>query len=191
MNKKIVSVILIVAMATMVYASGYISGGKLDNKDSPEVPKIETMQPTITNTPVQDQTELYLEEVDTNTVQLKLSSDCYGGIGGTENNPPQGTVIDENLTKYYGKTAAKGNGETYIYISGWWFNLTQMMKLPSESVMYGVSPCAITAGSEENRGGSGGDNDIEPPINPIPEVSTFVLISAGIIGLLVLYRKKK
>lgn len=192
MNKKIVLAVFIIAMATIVYASGYITGYGPKNNDPPELPelpKVETMQSTVTDTPGLDQDEMYLEEGDQNIARLKLTSDCYGGIGGTENNPPQGAIIDDSLTKYYGKTTAKGNGETYIYISGWWFNTTQMMKLPPESIMYGVSPCAITSGSEENRGDGEDDGDVEPPIAPIPEMSTIALVSTGILALFIIARK--
>lgn len=188
MNKKIVLAVFIIAMAMIVYASGYISGDKPGSKDPPEISKVEQV---VTSTPVPTEIPTWRLEENAEVVvtKTKISSDCYGGIGGTENNPPQGTLIDEDLTKYYGETAATGNGETYLHISGWWFNLTQVAKLPSESLMYGMSPCAITSGSGDSRNSE--DDDIDPPIPPVPEVNTIVLVSAGLIGLFVLYRKKK
>jgi len=191
MNKKIVLAVFIIAiaMAMIVYVSGN-SGYEPGKKDPPEVQKVE--QVAVGNSIPTDVPTLSLEE-NTGAIvtKPKISSDCYGGIGGSENNPPQGTTIDESLTQYYGKPTATGDGETYIHISGWWFNLTQVAKLPSESLMYGMSPCAITSGggSEESRNGD--DGDIDPPINPIPEMSTMALVLAGLIGLFAIYRKKK
>jgi len=189
MNKKIVLTIFIMAIAMIVYVSGNISGQTPAYKGPPDTQKIEQV---IYETPIPTEVPTLRLEENTEVIaaKSKISSDCYGGIGGSENNPPQGTVIDDSLTQYYGKTAATGNGETYVYISGWWFNLTQVAKLPSESLMYGMSPCAITLGSGES--GTGGDDEnIEPPISPVPEMSTIALVSAGLIGLFVLYIKKK
>jgi len=197
MNKKVVIAAFIIAMAMIIYVSG-IYGYTPGYKDPPEVPKVEQ---TVTSTPVPTEIPTLRLEENTNIVvnQPKLSSDCYGGIGGSENNPPRGTTIDDSLTKYYGKPAATGNDETYIYISGWWFNLTQVAKLPSESLMYGMSPCAITSGGSgepiSGDSGNSGDNedsgDIDQPINPVPELSTMALVLVGLIGLFVIYRKKK
>ena len=104
----------------------------------------------------------------------------YGGISGSADHPPFGTVIDHNLTKYYGTPTAIGNGMTYWYVGGWWFNLTEMLNLPVVS-QQGVSPydCGAT-----NSCGSGGIGpQLDPPIPPTPELGTYVLASIGIIGL--------
>lgn len=65
----------------------------------------------------------------------------YGGISSSVDNPPIGTTIDKNLSEYYNSPVATGNGNTYWFIGGWgWFNQTEMMNLPSKSLMYDISP---------------------------------------------------
>lgn len=74
---------------------------------------------------------------DTNNVicQKPINSE-YGGIAGSENSPPNGTIVIKN---YYGDILATGICGMYWNIAGWWFNESEMMNLPSESVMYKIT----------------------------------------------------
>lgn len=116
----------------------------------------------------------------------------YGGISSSADHPPFGTVIDHNLTKYYGTPTATGNGTTYWYVAGWWFNLTEMMNLPPRDI--GASPydCSATNSCGSGIGGIQGTQGTtqgtqgfkgDPPIPPTPEMGTYVLASVGIVGL--------
>lgn len=117
------------------------------------------------------------------------SDNLYGGIGRSEYNPPNGTTINQSLTNESGRTTATGVCGTYRYISGWWFNTTEMTKLPYDTIMYGTSPYAIISG-DGNNGNDG--NDGEGPIVPIPEMLNSTSITFGILaifGLFVLVRR--
>lgn len=137
------------------------------------------------------------------TCQQPPKDNEYGGISGKENISPIGTVIDPDLTKQYGKPTATGVCGTYWYIVGWWFNASEMAKLPSETILYGVSPYAITRGGSdgEERPGTGtqsgtdneesddGDSDNgidgddsgdDNPVMPVPEIATVLLVAFGI-----------
>lgn len=110
----------------------------------------------------------------------------YGGIGGSENNFPKGISIDQDLTKRYNMPVATGDCGTYWYIAGWWFNESEMMRLPSESIMYKMSPYA----SNGSGGGSAG-YDSQMPIAPVPEKSTTILVTLGIFMLVALKSQGK
>lgn len=60
-------------------------------------------------------------------------------FGCNVEHPPEGTVIDGQLTLERGIPVAVGNGDTYSYYSCW-FNASQVAELPSDTIMYGVSP---------------------------------------------------
>ena len=65
----------------------------------------------------------------------------YGGIALSANDPPPGTTINEKLSSYYGTPIATGDNKVYWHIGGYgWFNQTEMLKLPSVSLMYDISP---------------------------------------------------
>lgn len=104
----------------------------------------------------------------------------YGGIGGSENNPPTGTSIDQDLTKRYNMPVATGDCGTYWYIAGWWFSESEMARLPSESIMYKISPYAL------NGSGGGGVQEQQYPIAPIPEMPNTILIILGISMVMIL-----
>lgn len=146
---------------------------------------------------------------DTNsaTCQQPPTGSEYGGIGGNENSPPKGATISQELTVQYGRPTATGVCGTYQYIAGWWFNASEMAKLPSETILYGISPYAITEGSDGTRSGTqppgdggtdngndgdendgDGDNDDGGPIVPVPEVATILLVAFGIF-MFVAWRK--
>jgi len=129
-------------------------------------------------TPIEKVTNLTNNNRDENHLEEKrvVSAGMYGGIPG--NKPPEGTIIDANLTGYYGVPTATGDGKTYWFIGGWgWFNESEMMNLPSDSLMYDISPYAINSG-----GGSG----IPVPINP------FVLVAFVIsVSIIVIFKKNK
>lgn len=102
----------------------------------------------------------------------------YGGFPSTADKPPTGAVIDEKLTAYYGVPTAVTEDETYWFIGGWgWFNETEMLKLPSDSLMYNISPydCSVY--------GCGGSSSI-----PVP-VSGIVIVGFVAVAYLV-WRKK-
>jgi len=77
----------------------------------------------------------------------------FGGINRAEYNPPDGTHISEDLSEYYHMTVATGDVITndypsvYWYVGGFWFTRAEMQGLPSESIMYHVSPYAVTKDS--------------------------------------------
>lgn len=136
-----------------------------------------------------DYTPMLLDE-DTNAqiyqngyevCQVPDSDMYYGGIAGGRNTPPNGTHVDQNLTKYYNTPTAIGECGTYWYLPGWWFNQSEMMKLPPESITYNVSPYAI----------ADGDGIVQMPIVPTPEVPGVILVTSGIFMIIVLYAYNK
>jgi hypothetical protein len=110
-------------------------------------------------------------------VTSMASATNYGGIGGNITTPPRGSHIDVNLSHYYNSPTAVGNGQTYWYIAGFWFNQTEMLNLPSDSIMYGESPYTMSEGSS-----SGHHSD--PASVPMP-ISPFVII--GFVGFVAIY----
>lgn len=119
------------------------------------------------------------------TCQRPPKGNEYGGISGTESSPPKGTAIGPELTVQYGRPAATGVCGTYWYVVGWWFNASEMAKLPAETLLYGVSPYAMATGSDD-----GSDND-DRPVIPVPEVATIVMVALGISALVVWNKTKK
>lgn len=111
---------------------------------------------------------------------VSAGENYYGGIASSMDKPPIGTTIDANLTTYYGTPTATGNGLTYWYIGGYWFNQTEMINLPIGSVQYRQSPYACC-----DNGGGGGSATIPVPVNP--------LVIIGFVGVaaFVVWRNKK
>ena len=101
----------------------------------------------------------------------------YGGIASSVNKTPIGTTINANLTAYYNIPTATGNGSTYFYIGGYWFNQTEMINLPAGVVQYGQSPYACCDSS--------GSSVIPAPVNP--------LVIVGFVGVVIFFvwRRKK
>lgn len=158
-------------------------------------------------------------DIDSIVCQQPSKGNEYGGIGGSDSNPPKGTTTDPELTVQYNRPTATGVCGTYWYIAGWWFNASEMAKLPQESIMYGVSPYAITTGSDgavrtgnsgnggSNNGNDGSNNgndgpnndndgfdngdDGDGPIIPVPEVATIIMVMFGIFVLITLTRIKR
>jgi hypothetical protein len=172
--------------------------------------------PPVTQLPEQATVPTLELSDDTNSVtcQQPPTGNEYGGISGNENSPPKGTTISQELTTQYGRPTATGVCGTYWYIVGWWFNASEMAKLPAETLLHGVSPYAITSGSDGGtRSGTGaqpgegtqpgdggaddgndgdendgdGDDDDEP-IAPVPEVATVLLVAIGVF-MFVAWRK--
>ncbi len=80
-----------------------------------------------------------------------INADMYGGIVRNATNPPDGTTINLELSNYYKVPTATGNDNTYWFIGGYgWFNQTEMMNLPSDSLMYDISPYALSGGSNNS-----------------------------------------
>lgn len=104
----------------------------------------------------------------------------WGGISSPNDIPPNGTTINVNLTTYYNTPTATGNGFTYWYIGGFWFNQTEMINLPVCSVQYRESPYACDSG-----GHSGGQPVIPVPVNPL-----VIIGFVGVVGFVVWRRKK-
>lgn len=115
----------------------------------------------------------------------------YGGIGRAEYNPPNGTVIDQNLTNSSGRTTATGVCGTYKYISGWWFNTSEMANLPYDTIMYGTSPYITSGGSGEGAQPEDSQSGDEGPVVPVPEVATAILVVLGIFGVIAWNKKRK
>lgn len=171
-NAKIVSVLILLILAL---------AGCIGNKQTIEEPNNAVdVSPTPTLTPVDTPVENVTNVTNDSKEEKRIvSGGIYGGIPGTADKPLVGTVIDDNLTKYYGVPTATGDGKTYWFIGGWgWFNESEMMNLPSDSLMYDISPYAIS-------GGSGG-NGIPVPINPW----VFVLFVISAISIIVILKKK-
>lgn len=186
---SIVIAILAIAVVTPTKSSEMSYGVTTPNAKDPTP----TLEPTVPVLKLSDDTG----NVNSVTCQQPPAGNVYGGIAGAENNPPVGTTINPEFTKQYSKTTATGECGTYWYIAGWWFSATEMAKLPQESIMYGVSPYAITSGSNNGRVGAGsgtdednsgdnGDNSGDGPIIPVPEVSTIILVTLGISIFIVL-----
>lgn len=60
-------------------------------------------------------------------------------FGCNVEHPPEGSVIDEQLSLERDVPVAVGNGGTYSYYTCW-FNASQVLELPTETLAYGVSP---------------------------------------------------
>ncbi len=183
-NKTIViGLIIVFALAIIVVAStkNPTDVATPNAKAPPEVLSA-SEQPTV-------QTLTLSEDTDSVTCQQPpKGNDEYGGISGTESNPPKGTIIDSELSVKYGRPTAVGVCGTYWHIVGWWFNASEMAKLPSETLLYGVSPYAITGGSDD--GGDVADDDDDRPVIPVPEVATIVMVAFGMLALIVWHKKK-
>lgn len=119
--------------------------------------------------------------VGTSIVGIAQEKGKYGGIPASVDNPPIGTTIDKNLSEYYNRTVATGEGNAYWFIGGWgWFNQTEMMNLPSASLMYDISPYDCSA---EGHCGTGGSTVFVP-------VSIIVIIGFVVFVVFVTYRHK-
>lgn len=171
-NVKIVSVMILLILAL----AGCIGNKQTIEKQNDTV----NVSPTPTLTPVYTHVEKVTNVTnDSKEEKRTVSGGIYGGIPGTAGKPPVGTVVDDNLTKYYRVPTATGDGNTYWFIGGWgWFNESEMMSLPSDSLMYDISPYAIN---------SGGGNGIPVPINPL--VLVMFVISA--ISIIVILKKRQ
>lgn len=212
-NKKIVASLLIVLaiLAVVVVASTKNPATAPITTPNAKEPPVGQPIPEQTTVP----TLILSDDINSVTCQQPPTGNQYGGISGTENNPPKGTVIDQGLTKQYGRPTAAGVCGTYWYIVGWWFNASEMANLPSETLLYGVSPYAITSGSDggskpgegtlsgfgegtqpgdgnaEDRNDGNGDNDDGGPIVPVPEVATILLVTFGIFMFVALRKVRK
>lgn len=174
--------------------------------------------PPVTQTTPEQTTVPILElsdDINSVTCQQPPAGNEYGGINGNENSPPKGTTISQELTTQYGRTTATGVCGTYWYIVGWWFNASEMAKLPADTLLHGVSPYAITGGSDGgtrsgtvtqpgegtqpgdgdaddgndgDENGGDGDNDDGGPVAPVPEVATVLLVAFGVF-MFVAWRK--
>ncbi len=114
------------------------------------------------------------------TIGIAQEKGKYGGIASSVNNTPNGTIIDVNLSEYYKTPTATGDGHTYWFIGGWgWFNESEMMKLPSNTLMYDMSPYDC---SSDNSCGSS-----SVYVVPI----SFVVIVAFIVFVIYTSRKKR
>lgn len=187
-KKKIVAAGLIVVCAILVasamFASNLMETSKASTPEVGENPEIQPVQDEVTV-----QTLELSDDTGGVTCQKPQSGNEYGGIGTSESNPPNGTSIDEDLTKYYGRTTATGVCGTYWYIVGWWFNATEMSKLPQETLMYGMSPYAITSGGVSGETVRYGSGDEDGPVAPVPEIATITTVALGILAFIV-WRKK-
>jgi len=97
-----------------------------------------------------------------------INMGIYGGIARNASNPPDGTTINFELSNYYKVPTATGNNQVYWHIGGWgWFNESEMMNLPSNSLMYGISP--YDCGTDNNCGGSDSSHVLVP-------ISIFVVV---------------
>jgi hypothetical protein len=63
-----------------------------------------------------------------------------------------------------------------------------MAKLPSETLLHGVSPYAITGGSDSSTQSS---DDDERPVIPVPEVATIFLVAFGIFAFVAWQKIRK
>lgn len=175
-NKKAIGIIVLLLVSISIL--GCIGPNR--QKDIPT----EATTPTITQEmqPIETTPNNQLSNDNTDKITCQRSSNnVYGGINRAENNPPNGTVIDKDLTKYYGRLTATGVCGTYWYISGWWFNeKTEIGRLPFKSIMYGESPYVTDEGS-----------DMQEPIAPVPENSTLVLTALGIFTVIMLKKYKQ
>lgn len=103
----------------------------------------------------------------------------WGGIPTSVNNPPNGTVINEELSTYYNIPTAIGGGKTYWFVGGYgWFNEVEMINLPSISHKYNISPYDCESY------GCGSSSIIQVPIN-------YIIIIAFIIASIIIIWKKK
>lgn len=176
-KKRIAIVILLISAAILI---GYTEKRLVA---MPEISSANVGEPIeIPQTTSQELPEIYAAEDE---IVCDISSNKeYGGIGGSVDIPPNGTTIDQSLTDYYGRPTTTGICGTYWYVAGWWFNDTEMHNLPYESIMYGMSPYAITTG-----GRSSGTSNIEDgPIAPVPEIASIVLVASGV-SIFLIWRK--
>lgn len=180
MNNKIIMVIVIVlilSILSVIYTIG--NKGPIYDKSS------ENIVPNITNVPALiPAVQEIIPQTDLSNIITCQKPDedmFYGGIARNESDSPNGTSIDQNFSKYYNIPTATGICGTYWYIAGWWFNESEMVKLPSESIMYKMSPYAITDG----------DGNIQTPIAPIPEMPNTILIILGISMVMILKKYHK
>lgn len=145
--------------------------------------------------PVQALEDAQISELSVGTSNIICDQpprdNLYGGIGRSESNPPNGTTINQILTNESGRTTATGVCGTYHYISGWWFNTTEMANLPYDTIMYGASPYTASGGpGGDTQPGGEARHEEENPVVPVPEVATIILVTLGIFGL-VIWRKKR
>lgn len=87
----------------------------------------------------------------------------YGGISNSATNPPENTEINADLSAYYGVPVATGdNGLAYWYYVGKWYSREEVLNLPSETIMYGVSPDETSS-----RGSSHGSDSASYELNKV------------------------
>lgn len=198
-NKKIVVGLLIVfAMLVIIVIASTKNPTAASDIITPNTKSPPVIRPTPEQTIVST-LELY-DDIDTysEVCQQPPIGNEYGGINGNENSPPKGTTISQELTTQYSKQTATGVCGTYWFIAGWWFNASEMAKLPSDALAYGVSPYAITSGDDSGSGtrsgneNGNGDNDEnenddedDEPIVPVPEMATIILVTFGIFTFVV------
>ena len=192
-NKKtIVGVLTIITILAIVVVASTKNPDTIQDMTTPNA----KAPPDIQSTSGQVTVPALSMGTDTVTCQQPPKGSEYGGINGNENNPPKGTTISPELTIQYGRPTAIGVCGTYWYIVGWWFNASEMAKLPSESLLYGVSPYAITTSDGSMQGSDGTDDgtgggDGEQPVIPVPEVATVIFVAFGIFVFVAWKKVKK
>lgn len=76
--------------------------------------------------------------------------DDYGGYSGNSTHPPIDMVMCDTLSSEYGMPICiSDTGEVHYYHVGMWYNLDEMLAMPVECHMYGLSPYALTNGDGE------------------------------------------
>lgn len=220
-NKKTIITGIFVAFVMLVIS---LYTGQLTQTSESSVPNVKAPPTTSSDTlssvsieavsiqPREDIQTLELSENDGNVVCDKPSKDAkYGGISGSADNPPRGTTVVESKTD--NRITATGTCGTYWYISGWWFSASEIANLPSDTIMYGVSPYAMSEGSGRPAGrgeqpsvgttpggdgsdkdnaddGDGNGNGDDEPVVPVPEVATVALVIVGLL-VFVAWNKKE
>ena len=108
-------------------------------------------------------------------------NNIWGGIALSAKTPPPGTAINDNLSLYYGKPTATGDNKVYWHIGGYgWFNQTEMLNLPSVSLIYDISPYDCESY------GCGRSSDTKSII----EASVSGIVIVGFIGISVMLWRK-
>lgn len=211
-NKKTIIAGLLAAFAILaisIYAAQPVQTTGTPNAEASPTMPIDTQQ---TQPQAEIQTLDPSDNADNVVCDQPQRDNIYGGIGGSDKNPPKGTAISQDLTNARGRITATGVCGTYSYIAGWWFSPSEMTNLPYRTTMYGESPYTTTGGpggnAQSNVGTIPGDNnpgDSRPgngdlpedsgddpgePVVPVPEVATIILVVFGAIALVAWRRVK-
>ena len=101
----------------------------------------------------------------------------YNGIIGNETNPPENTIIDNNLSEYYNIPIATGNDTIYFYKYNYWYDYDDFFNLPSEVFMYNEYPTSL-------------GNNNKRTTTEVPISSTIIILNIAIIGIVFYITKK-